>query len=117
MKFLHKPVSLLLALIMVLSIFTIVPISASAAEGDMVVLFTKPSGWDIVRYYCWSETSTPDWNTRPTADYYCPNEYNQDVYRMVLPGGTTGLIFTNSDESERTVKIRSRKKFVITLAI
>ena len=105
MKHLRKPVSLLLALIMVLSVFTIIPFAtASAAEGDKVVFFTQnaqnPDWWGS-NVYAYFYDSTD--NNHVYSDAWpgtqltqlTTNEYAQPVYSMIIPAAADNLIINN----------------------
>lgn len=54
MKMIKKPVSILLSLIMIISLFTIVPFTANAADGVEYIYRT----WDYDHYQFVEETRT-----------------------------------------------------------
>ncbi len=102
MKALRKPVSLLLVLMMVLSVFTIIPVSASAEEvgGDPIaVFFTNANGWAAENQYAYAyddngQATTSAWPGKQ-MQFLFKNGYNQDVFGVLLPAGSTNVIFNN----------------------
>ena len=121
-KTFKKSVSILLAVIMILSVFTIVPMSASAAPSDFsadtkTVFVTDAQGWDragLLRAYYWKvETSypAPDYNKVETVvdgdevamTYLFDNDLGQSVYGVCIPDDANRVRFKSEiDQTTET---------------
>ena len=100
-------IALLLSLLMVISMVTIGIVSASSAKvevadtgaSQMEVYFTKPSGWNSVMLHYWGGSSSSSWPGEAMTKEYT-NNMNEDVYYMMIPGDTTGIIFNNGNGTQ-----------------
>ena len=120
-KTFKKSVSILLAVIMILSVFTIVPMSASAAPTDFstdtkTVFVTDSQEWDragLLRAYYWKvETSypAPDYNkvetevegTTVAMTWLFDNDLGQSVYGVCIPDDANRVRFTSDLGTETT---------------
>ncbi len=69
------------------------------------VYFTDNQGWGSVYCHYWgsagNETTWP--GKAMTWSHY--NEFGQNVYKVTIPGDTTGMVFNGGNESRQTVDI------------
>ena len=100
-------VSLMLALLMLISTMTVGMITASSAEVDITetgeayldVWFTQPSGWGNPYVHYWGGSSSSSWpGAKMTWKY--SNDFGQGVYYYSVPANTTGLIFSNNGSNQ-----------------
>ena len=104
-------VSLLLAVIMVLSMMTVGMVTSFAAQTDIAqtganytVYFTHP-GWSKIMIHYWCGYAGSIWPGIP-LDYSHKNDYQQDVYKVSIPSDTTNIQFndgTNQKQYEATI--------------
>ena len=91
-----KPLAVVLALLMVFSVFFAAgTIGASAASGD-IIYFEKPDSWSTVNCYVWGGSSggTKDWpGTAMTL-------VSGNVYSFTMPGDQANVIFNNGGSDQ-----------------
>ena len=90
-------VSLLLAVIMVMSIFAIVPVTANAADTT-TVYFQNNWMWTDVNVYYWFNGGAQNngaWPGQPAQKF--GNDGTYDIYSVTLPTGVEGVIFNGFD--------------------
>lgn len=100
-------ISIILAIMMVISMTTIGIVNASSAKVEvaesgastMEVYFTKPSGWNAVKLHYWGGASSTSWPGADMTKKYT-NDMNEDVYYLTIPGDTTGIIFNNGSGTQ-----------------
>lgn len=100
-------ISIILAILMVVSMTTIGIVNASSAKvevaesgaSQMEVYFTKPSGWSAVKLHYWGGASSTSWPGVDMTKKYT-NDMNEDVYYLTIPGDTTGIIFNNGSGTQ-----------------
>ena len=71
------------------------------------IKFTNNKSWSAVRAYAWNssdEELTASW-PGDEVEFVGKNDYNQDIYRFVIPEGAAGIIFNNNNNGEQTVDI------------
>ncbi len=100
-------ISILLALLMVVSMMTIGIVSATSAKVEvagegasvMEVYFTKPNDWGSAKLHYWGGATSSSW---PGIDmtYSYTNDYGQAVYYNTIPADTTGIIFNNGSGTQ-----------------
>ena len=92
-----RPISILLALLMVAGIFTALPLTVSAAEGDKIVFFTDSGNWNNVNIYAWdsegAQTNGNNW-PGPHMGYLFNNSDGQKVFGAIVSSSTVGVIFS-----------------------
>lgn len=100
-------ISIILAIMMVISMTTIGIVNASSAKVEvadtgastMEVYFTKPNDWGSATLHYWGGSNPTSWpGVAMTWKYN--NEFNQGVYYAAIPGNTTGIIFSNNGSSQ-----------------
>lgn len=103
MNMVKKSVSILLAVIMVISVFTIVPITAYAEEtsdNKINVFFLSPDYWgNNVKYYCWNsdgDYGTESWPGNDAQYLYTDNR-KQSVWGASIPADVSGIIWYGND--------------------
>ena len=90
-------VSLLLAVIMVMSVFAIVPVTANAADTT-TVYFQNNWMWTDVNVYYWFNGGAQNngaWPGQPAQKF--GNDGTYDIYSVTLPTGVEGVIFNGFD--------------------
>lgn len=100
-------VSVILALLMVISMITVGIVSATSAQVDVVesgaaemeVYFTKPSNWNAVKLHYWGGSSSSSWPGVDMTKKYT-NDMGEDVYYKTVPSNTTGIIFNNGSGTQ-----------------
>ncbi len=100
-------VSVILALLMVISMITVGIVSATSAQVDVVesgaaemeVYFTKPSNWNAVKLHYWGGSSSSSWPGVDMTKKYT-NNMGEDVYYKTVPSNTTGIIFNNGSGTQ-----------------
>ena len=109
---LKKSISVLLALVMIVSIFTNIPVSASAKETDIAetgidnmitVYFINTKEWDNVNIYTWPN-KLASW-PGVTMDYVGVDKSGYDIYSKKIDLSNTGVIFNCGSSTEQTVDI------------
>ena len=91
-----KLVSLLLVFVMVLSVFTIVPFTASAADTK-TVYFQNNWMWTDVKVYYWGSSSTNSAGWPGDTPQLVGNDGTYDIYAATVPTDITGIIFNGFD--------------------
>ena len=91
-----KLVSLLLVLVMMLSAFTIVPFTASAADTK-TVYFQNNWMWTDVKVYYWGSSSTNSAGWPGDTPQLVGNDGTYDIYAATVPTDITGIIFNGFD--------------------
>ncbi len=89
-------VSFVLVMVMVLSIFTIVPFSASAADTK-TVYFQNNWMWTDVKVYYWGSSSTNSAGWPGDTPQLVGNDGVYDVYAATVPTDVAGVIFNGFD--------------------
>ena len=101
----NKIVSFVLAILMILGMFTALStttsLSASAASGDVIYL-ELPSGWNSANAYVWSSSSDAAAQWPGTAMTKVSGETN--VYSYQIPGSQSKIIF-NDGNGNQTVDL------------
>lgn len=100
-RFCKSTVSLILALIMLVSMCSVALTSVSAAVTDVAetgagitVYFTNNKGWNGLRIHHWGSSSGTAW-PGDEMTYFENNDIGESVYKYTLPQGTTGVNFNN----------------------
>ena len=100
-KFSKSLLSLILAIVMVVSMVTVGIITASSAKIDvagtgavMEVYFTKPDNWGAAKLHYWGGSSSSEWPGED-MEYKLTNTFNQPVYYKTIPADTTHILFHN----------------------
>ena len=102
MKFMKRPLSLLLSLLLILSLFTIIPVTtASAFSSDTITVFyTDGDNWDTnggkIKVYYWKSGESVSWPGK-TMTYMYDNSLGQSVYYAQIPEDATGIIFNDNN--------------------
>ncbi len=89
-------VSFVLVMVMVLSLFTIVPFSASAADTK-TVYFQNNWMWTDVKVYYWGSSSTNSATWPGDTPQLVGNDGVYDVYAATVPTDIAGIIFNGFD--------------------
>ena len=101
-------VSLILAVMMIVSMFTVGIVNASAAETDVAetgadktwVYFTRPSGWtNEPKIYYWGGATPATWpGTKMT--WVINNNNNTSIWKAEIPADSTKIIFNNAESPQ-----------------
>ncbi len=91
-----KLVSLALVMVMVLSLFTIVPFSAGAADTK-TVYFQNNWMWTDVKVYYWGSSSTNSAGWPGDTPQLVGNDGVYDIYAATVPTDIAGIIFNGFD--------------------
>lgn len=102
-----RPVSILLVLMMIIGMFTMVPISAGATEDTITVFFTDSEGWGNVYVYGWNDSgdTTIAFPGKSMNSLYTNTTYSQNVYGATIPASTSKILFSKGDNSGKTPDI------------
>ena len=92
-------VSFVLVLVMVLSIFSIVPFSAGAA-GTKTVYFQNNWMWTDVKVYYWGSSSTNSAAWPGDTPQLAGNDGTYDIYAATVPSDVAGIIFNGYDSGK-----------------
>ena len=112
-KFSKSLLSLILAIVMVVSMVTVGIITASSAKVDVAdsgaslaeAWFTRPNSWgNTPNIYYWGGSSSVQW-PGTAMTYLYSNDYSQSVYYATFPNDATKIIFNNGNGSFQTVDI------------
>ncbi len=76
------------------------------AKSTITVYFTDTQNWGSVCCHYWGGSSSTSWpGTAMTS--VKTNEYSQKIYKISIPSGTTGIVFTKGKVGPQTVDITS----------
>ena len=112
-RFSKSLLSVILALVMVISMFAVGIVNVSSAKvdvsttGDSVieVWFTRPNSWgNNPNVHYWGGASSSSWPGKAMTWKY-NNDYGQGVYYTTIPGDSNKIIFNNGNGSHQTVDI------------
>ena len=92
-------VSLLLAVVMVISMFAVVPVSASAASTK-TVYFQNTWMWTDVKAYFWGSSSGNSAEWPGDAMQVAGNDGTYDVYSITVPADVAGIVFNGYDSGK-----------------
>ena len=114
MKLMKRSLSILLSVLLILSVFTIIPAttaSAALSENTITIFFTDALNWNgggsnSINIYCWKTESGNNveaaaWPGSAMTEIYT-NGMNggQIVYAVEIPEDVTGIIFNNNSGSQ-----------------
>ena len=104
-----KLVSLVLALTMVLSIFTIVPFSASADTGNTVYLINS-ANWSNVHAYTWTTNGgeSAAWPGNLMTNTGQKSSNGADIYSITVDSAYDNIIFNCGNDSAKTADLKTQ---------
>ena len=100
-----KALSVLLSLIMILSVFTVLPAVRAEAQGSNTVTlyFSNNKYWDSVNVYVWKEggSESAAW-PGVAAAYEGDNDYGEGVYSITVDTGVYDTVVFNGSGGQTT---------------
>lgn len=98
----------LLALFMVITSINFGPVRAEAAEQSNITIYFDNSftKWNGVKLHYWGDGSTawPGNDMEKTTVVSTDSPSGDDIYRLEVPAGITGIVFNSTDENGKEVK-------------
>lgn len=98
----------LLALFMVITSINFGPVRAEAAEQSNITIYFDNSftKWNGVKLHYWGDGSTawPGNDMEKTTVVSTDSPSGDDIYRLEVPVGITGIVFNSTDENGKEVK-------------
>jgi len=111
-KFSKSALSVILALVMVISMITVGIVSATSAKVEIAeasaanlleIWFTRPSSWtNIPNVHFWGGNTATSWPGQAMT-YKYDNDFGQKVYYTTIDGTSKYIIFNNGAGSYQTV--------------
>ena len=102
-KFGKKSISLLLSLIMILSLFAIVPLTGASAldapaEGYKRVFLDNKANWSSIKIHYWGGTNATSWPGNDVTDTVTYDDIT--YYYCDIPSDMTSIIFHNGNGNQ-----------------